>query len=96
MKTALIDPSLLKPVLRFHVASSTFLTHLACGGDNTIPFTKLTLPITNTSTTLLGCMPEYAITNITDAMMVTRRFKDTYLEVNELYLLILWYHTERV
>ncbi|XP_067950362.1 ubiquitin conjugation factor E4 A-like [Watersipora subatra] len=68
MRVALVDPELLKPVLQFHVATSTYLTHLATGGDNSVPFSSLTFPLKEPNTRLLGCIPEHIITNITDAM----------------------------
>ena len=81
MRAALVDPLLLKSSLEFHIASSTYLTYLATGGDNSKPFHAVKFPLTDCNTRLLGCMPEFVITNITDAMMITRRFKDSFFQV---------------
>lgn len=81
MRAALIDPRLLKPTLEFHIASATYLSYLATGGDNLKPFGAIKFPLTECNSQLLGCMPEYIVTNITDAMMITRRFKDSYFQV---------------
>lgn len=81
MRAALIDPELLSPVLKFHVASATYLTYLATGGDNSKPFTPLSFPLSACNSQLLGCMPEFVITSVTDAMTITRRFKDSYFQV---------------
>ena len=81
MRAALVDPLLLKSSLEFHIASSTYLTYLATGGDNSKPFHAVKFPLTDCNARLLGCMPEFVITNITDAMMITRRFKDSFFQV---------------
>ena len=81
MRVALIDSELLKPVLKFNIATSTYLTYLATGGDNSKPFSPLTFPLTACNEQLLGCMPEYMITCVTDAMSISRRFKESYFQV---------------
>lgn len=81
MRVALVDPELLKPVLEFHIATATYLTYLATGGDNVKPFSPLTFPLPPANTHLLSYMPEFVVTNITDAMTVTRRFKEIYFRV---------------
>lgn len=81
VKAALTDPFLLKAVLKFHVASASFLTHLATGGDETKPFTQLSFPLGDSNTRMIGCMPEFVITNITSVMIIARRFKQSYMQV---------------
>ena len=47
MRAALVDPLLLKSSLEFHIASSTYLTYLATGGDNSKPFHAVKFPLTD-------------------------------------------------
>lgn len=84
-KAAMTDPILLKTVLKFHIASSTFLTYLATGGDMFKPFAPLSFPLSDGNTELMACMPEFVVTNIIDVMIIARRFKQSYLQVCHWY-----------
>lgn len=81
MKAVLTDPVYLKPALKFHIASGTYLTYLAVGGDNKKPFSEMKFPLEPPNSCLLGCMPEFVLTNIIDTMSIARRLKSSVMAV---------------
>lgn len=79
LKAALLEPSSLEQMLRFHVASATWLCHVATAED-VGTFQPLALPFPEHGNGRLALVPEFVVENICDCIVFVKRFSERSLE----------------
>lgn len=73
LKAALVEPNSLELILQFHVASATWLCHLATA-ERLDTFQPLSLPFSEHGNSRLAYVPEFVIENICDSIVFVKRF----------------------
>ncbi|KAK8783692.1 hypothetical protein V5799_009944 [Amblyomma americanum] len=79
LKAALLEPTSLEQMLRFHVASATWLCHIATAQD-VGSYKPLTLPFPQHGNSRLAVVPEFVVENICDCIVFVKRFSERSLE----------------
>ncbi len=86
MKAALSESQLLEHCFQFHIASATYLTHVATSKDLS-RFAGISFPLSEDAPRALSYVPEFIADNIMDFMLFIRRFADAMYEVRMYYVL---------
>ena len=92
MKAALSESQLLEHCFQFHIASATYLTHVATSKDLS-RFAGISFPLSEDAPRALSYVPEFIADNIMDFMLFIRRFADAMYEVRTSDILLLLTHT---
>uniref|UniRef100_A0A224ZB65 Ubiquitin conjugation factor E4 A n=1 Tax=Rhipicephalus zambeziensis TaxID=60191 RepID=A0A224ZB65_9ACAR len=79
LKAVLLEPTSLEQMLRFHVASATWLCHVATDPDLD-SYQPLTLPFPEHGNSRLALVPEFVVENICDCIVFVKRFNERSLE----------------
>ena len=87
LKAALTEPKLLELCFDFHVATTTYLVHMATSCDHSL-FREVELPLSDDVPQVLTAIPEFVAENILDFMLFIRRFSDSLYEVCVIIFLI--------
>ena len=72
--------------MNFEIATATWLSEVALH-DNPKSFTPETFPMPEDASTVLACVPEFIMGNVTDFTLFLQRFKDDMYEVSKLRIL---------
>lgn len=80
LKAALLEPDSLEQMLQFHIASSTWLCHVATA-EELDKFQPLSLPFPEHGNARLTFVPEFVVENICDCIIFVRRFSGKTLEL---------------
>uniref|UniRef100_A0A1Z5KVF0 Ubiquitin conjugation factor E4 A n=1 Tax=Ornithodoros moubata TaxID=6938 RepID=A0A1Z5KVF0_ORNMO len=80
LKAALLEPDTLEQMLRFHIASATWLCHVATA-EKLDKFQTLSLPFSEHGNERLAFVPEFMVENICDCIIFVRRFSEKSLEL---------------
>ena len=80
LKAALVEPQLLSLSFNFHVATATYLIHMATDGQQTT-FKELKFPLPTSVPLCLSYIPEFVAENTLDYLLFLRRFRDSVYEV---------------
>ncbi|KAH6929903.1 hypothetical protein HPB50_006624 [Hyalomma asiaticum] len=79
LKAVLLEPTSLEQMLRFHVASATWLCHVATDPDLD-SYQPLELPFPEHGNSRLSLVPEFVVENICDCVVFVKRFSERSLE----------------
>ncbi|XP_064470704.1 ubiquitin conjugation factor E4 A-like [Ornithodoros turicata] len=80
LKAALLEPDTLEQMLQFHIASATWLCHVATA-EKLDKFQTLSLPFPEHGRERLAYVPEFMVENICDCIIFVRRFSEKTLEL---------------
>ncbi|XP_061168185.1 ubiquitin conjugation factor E4 A-like [Saccostrea echinata] len=80
MKAALTEPRLLEMSLNFHLATATWLSEIAINEDCKT-FEPVKFPLPKNVPTVLTCVPEFIMGNVTDFTLFLQRFKEDMYEM---------------
>lgn len=81
IKAALLEPQTLDLMLKFHIATATWLINVATNSDYT-QFKQLTLPLPTDVPRHLCTIPEFIIENIADCTLFIHRFNAKTFEIS--------------
>ena len=87
MKAALTEPRFLEMCMNFEIATATWLSEVALH-DNPKSFTPETFPMPEDASTVLACVPEFIMGNVTDFTLFLQRFKDDMYEVSKVWIIL--------
>ncbi|XP_067133365.1 ubiquitin conjugation factor E4 A [Centruroides vittatus] len=81
VKAALLEPQTLDSMLKFHIATATWLINVATNFDHS-QFKSLTLPLQSEVPCHLRTIPEFIIENIADCVLFIHRFSSKTFEIS--------------